>query len=208
MFSFSRIERPAYLFYNNGMAEVSSPGREIGSGGFLDPERIVRQLGLERGDHVADFGAGHGYFTIPMARLVGGDGRVYAIDIQKAVLDIIRAKAKLENILNIEPVWADLDSPGGSHLKDKFIDFVMIANILFQAEKPDVLLREAYRVLREGGRMAIIEWSDATPSPFGPPPHLRVKKEVARQMAMDAGLEPEREFETGGHHYGLLFKKR
>ena len=109
------------------------PERETNT--FLEPDRIVRSFGLEAGDHVADFGAGHGYFTIPMARLVGGDGKVYTIDIQKSVLDIIRARAKVEHLLNIEPVWADLDEPGGSKLKDKFLDFVVIANILFQAEK-------------------------------------------------------------------------
>src|SRR3989338_9848578 len=92
---------------------------------FLEPERIVRYFGLERGDHAADFGAGHGYFTIPIARAVGGEGRVYALDIQKAALDIIRAKAKLEHLLNIDLIWADLDMPHGSRIKDKTLDFVL-----------------------------------------------------------------------------------
>lgn len=173
---------------------------------FLEPERIVRYFDLKSGDHVADFGAGHGYFTIGMARIVGGDGKVYALDIQKPVLDIIRAKAKLEHLLNIEPVWTDLDEPHGSKLKDKFLDFVVIANILFQAEKKENLFREAYRILRAGGRLAVVEWDD-TPAPMGPPLNLRVKKESAKSLALQAGLELEKEFEAGSHHYGLLFKK-
>ena len=71
------------------------------TGAFLEPDRIVKSFDLERGDYVADFGAGHGYFVIPLARTVGGDGKVYALDIQKEVLEIIRAKAKLEHLLNI-----------------------------------------------------------------------------------------------------------
>lgn len=173
---------------------------------FLEPDRIVRSFGLEAGDHVADFGAGHGYFTIPMARLVGGDGKVYAVDIQKSVLDIIRARAKIEHLLNIEPVWADLDEPGGSKLKDKFIDFVVIANILFQAEKKEDLFREAYRILRQGGRLAAVEWNEV-PTSVGPPMNLRVKKEAAKSMALTSGLEFAKEFDAGSHHYGLLFKK-
>ncbi len=174
---------------------------------FLEPERIVRYFGLKPGDHVADFGAGHGYFTIPMARIAGGDGKVYALDIQKSVLDIIRAKAKLEHLLNIETVWADLDEPHGSKLKDKFIDFAVIANILFQAEKKENIFREAHRILREGGRLAVVEW-DETPAPMGPPLNLRVKKDTAKSLATSAGFELEKEFEAGSHHYGLLFKKQ
>lgn len=127
--------------------------------GFLEPEKIVPFFGLKPGDHVADFGAGHGYFTIPLARLVGGDGAVYAIDIQQPALDVIRAKASQEHLLNIEYVWADLETLRGSRLKDQFIDFVLIANILFQVENKLGLMQEAYRVLRQGGRMALVEWS-------------------------------------------------
>lgn len=173
---------------------------------FLDPLRILKHLDLKPGDHVADFGSGHGFFTIPMARLVGGNGKVYAIDIQKEVLDIVRAKAQHENLLNIEFVWADLDREGGSRIKDKYIDAVLISNTLFQFEDKHALLKEAYRVLREEGHLAIIEW-DETPSLFGPPASLRIKKETVQHMAFEAGFETEHEFEAGSHHYGLLFKK-
>lgn len=175
--------------------------------GFLEPERIVRSFDLQSGDHIADFGAGHGYYTIPMARIAGGDGKVYALDIQKSVLDIIRAKARLEHLLNVEYVWADLDTPQGSKLKDKFFDFVLVANILFQAERKYVVVREAYRVLREGGRLAVIEW-DETPAPMGPASQLRIKKEEARKLALQTGFELDREFAAGSHHYGLLFTKK
>jgi len=127
--------------------------------GFLEPEKVVPFFGVKRGDHVADFGVGHGYFTIPLAREAGGDGKVYAIDIQQSALDVIRAKAAQEHLLNIEYVWADLEAPRGSHLKDQFVDFVLIANILFQVENKLGLMQEAYRVLRQGGRMAMVEWS-------------------------------------------------
>lgn len=180
---------------------------ESSSVAFLEPERIVKNFGLEEGDHVADFGAGHGYFTILMARIVGTDGKVYALDIQKSVLDIIRARAKLEHLLNIEPVWADLDEPGGSKLKDKFIDFVVIANILFQAEKKENIFREAYRILRENGRLAVVEWNEVL-TPMGPPLSLRIKKETAKSIALATGFNLDKEFEAGSHHYGFLFKKK
>lgn len=202
------------------------------TGGFLEPERIVAGFGLKKGDHVADFGAGHGYFTIPLARATGPNGKAYAIDVQDAALDAIRSKAAFEHLLNIEYVRADLDEPGGSRLKDRYIDFVLMANVLAQAENKDSILREAWRILREGGRLAMIEWSaskiarplaasprgdtgtgflDSTTGNFsagiGPHAEARVKKETARAITLQAGFEYDREFSAGGHHYGLLFKK-
>lgn len=180
---------------------------------FLEPERIVQYFDLEKGDYAADFGAGHGFFTIPMARAIGNGGKVYAVDIQKPVLEIIRAKARIGHLLNIETIWADLDEPGGSRIKDDFIDLVIVANFLFQAEKKDVVLQEAYRILRPGGRMAAIEWDspeniEISRFQVGPPAELRVKKEQLKELAMQAGFRLDREFEAGSHHYGILFKKR
>lgn len=173
---------------------------------FLDPNRIVASFGLEKGEHVADFGAGHGFFAIPMARAVGGDGAVYAIDVQKSVLDVIRSRARAEHLLNIQPVWADVEQPAGSRIKDRYIDFVLIANILFQAENKEAVIREAHRILREGGRLAVIEWNEA-PAPLGPPLVLRVKKNAAVELCRGAGFSNSEEFDAGSHHYGLLFRR-
>lgn len=155
---------------------------------------------------VADFGAGGGYFTIPLARLVGENGKVYAIDIQKQVLDLIKSKANLEHLLNVEAVWADLELLKGSRLMDNAVDFVMVANILFQVEKKREVLQEAWRVVRSGGELVILEW-DEVPFPAGPSPLLRLAKATARHLAEEVGFRLEKEFEAGSHHYGLLFKK-
>jgi ubiquinone/menaquinone biosynthesis C-methylase UbiE len=156
---------------------------------------------------VADFGAGGGYFALPAARAVGSEGKVYTIDIQRQAIDLIRSKATLDHLLNIETVWADLERPSGSHLPDASVDLVIVANILFQAEDKRRVIAEAHRVARSGGRLAILEW-DETPFPAGPPKNLRIAKAAARRLAQDAGFELENEFEAGTHHYGLLFKKQ
>lgn len=187
-------------------SSVQTPSSS-GTGGFLHPERILKYLDIRPGMSVADFGAGGGYFSIPAARLVGENGKVYAIDIRKSSLDFIKSKANLEHLLNIETVWADLELTKGSRLLDNAVDLVIIANILFQSEKKREVIREAWRVLRSGGRLATLEW-DETPFPVGPPLVLRVQKSVAKHLADEAGFELEKEFEAGSHHYGLLFRKK
>ena len=124
---------------------------------FLAPERIIKYFDLQKGDHVADLGAGHGFFAIPMAKIVGGDGKIYAVDIQKSVLDVIRSKAKMHSLLNIEPILGDLDHPEGLNLKNGYMDFVLISNTLFQSENKPSIFAKAYKLLKNGGKLAVIE---------------------------------------------------
>ena len=175
---------------------------------FLEPEQVVSLFGLKPGDHVADFGAGHGYFTIPLARVVGNEGRVYAIDVQEHALDVIRAKAQLSHLLNIEYIWADLELAGGSRINDASCEGVVIANILFQAEKKEALFVEAYRILVSGGRLAVVEWREGSENKMGPVSAVRVSAKAAAEYAATAGFGDMREFDAGTHHYGLVFVKK
>lgn len=189
-----------------GLAPSSVQPPTAGAGGFMHPERIIAKLEIRPGMIIADFGAGGGYFTIPAARIAGENGKVYAIDVQKQTVNLIRSKANLEHLLNVETVWADLERPQGSHLPAESVDAVIVANILFQAEAKHEVLAEAWRVVKSGGRLAILEW-DETSFPAGPPPEKRMTKGLARRMAEGVGFKLEKEFEAGSHHYGLLFKK-
>ncbi len=177
------------------------------SGGFLHPERILGHIDIRPGMVVADFGAGGGYFSIPAARKVGERGKVYAMDIQKQAIDLVQSRASLEHLLNIDTVWADLEREKGSRLHSDVADVVIVANILFQAEKKKTILEEAWRVLRPGGHLAVIEW-DATPLAAGPSKGMRVPRELAENLSLECGFELEKEFEAGSHHYGLWFKKK
>lgn len=173
---------------------------------FLHPERAIGQLDIKKGMTVADFGAGSGFFTIAAARLVGEEGKMYAIDIQKENLEVIKSKAKTENLLNIETVWADLELPRGSHLVAESVDLVVISNILFQVDKKAEVMREAWRVLKPRAMIAVIEW-DETPFSGGPSAELRIPKRNAVSLLVSAGFTLDREFEVGSHHYGLMYKK-
>lgn len=149
---------------------------------FLEPAKIVAGFGLRAGDHAADFGAGHGFFALALAQAVGRDGKVWAVDIQKPALDMIRSRAMTLHLLNIQYVLADLEIPGGKVLPERFMDFVLMGNILFQAEARGEMLREAWACLRPGGRLALIEWGVAVPE-------LRsaVAEPVPADIAADTG---------------------
>lgn len=190
----------------NGQA-IADYSALTGAGGFLHPERILNYLDLRPGMIVADFGCGGGYFSIPAARRVGESGKVYAIDIQKRIIELVKSRANLEHLLNVETIWADLEREKGSRLRDGIADLAIVANILFQAEKKKAIIEETWRILRLGGHLAVIEW-DETPFPAGPKLELRIGRQQIQNLAEEAGFELEKEFEAGSHHYGLLFKKK
>lgn len=176
-----------------------------GTGGFLNPEQALSQLDIRPGMTVADFGSGHGYFAIPLAKLVGESGRVMALDVLKEALDSIISRAKLEGLTNIEAIHSNLEKPNGSKLSDRSQDLVLLANILFQSQKKPEIIREAKRALKDSGQLAIIDWLAG--APLAPKDGWLISKEEARSLAEAEGFKLEKEFEADGRHFGLVFRK-
>lgn len=176
------------------------------SDGFLKPESVLEAWDVRPGDKVADFGCGAGFFSIPLAQRVGSQGKIYAIDIRPEALEATRAKARLFHLLNIDTMRADLEMPLGSGLKNESVDKILIANILFQAENKDALIAEALRILKTGGSVAVIEWSDEK-NIGGPSLDHRLGNSEVRQLFEKNKFVFFKEFGAGSHHYGLIFKK-
>jgi ubiquinone/menaquinone biosynthesis C-methylase UbiE len=174
---------------------------------FVKPEAIVKNLDILPGMKVADFGAGAGFYTLPIAKRVGAAGKVYALDIRKEILELIRSKAREARLFNVDALRADLDDKEGSHLKSGSVDMVMISNILFQIENKKGLAEEAYRILRVNGRVVLVEWDEEKKS-SGPPLAQRVNRRDAEEVFLKCGFVFEKEFNAGENHYGLIFKKQ
>lgn len=174
-----------------------------GTGGFLNPEKVLEEFGIKKGMKIADFGCGTGYFAILTAKAVGESGIIHAFDVLKTALESVRSRAKAEGLLNIRTVWANLEIKGGSNLEDKSVDVVLLANILFQSPKRASIITEAKRILKKGGKMIIIEWKKD--QPMGPPQDLIVSKDFINDLAEKRGLKLEKEFSAGEHHWGMAF---
>ena len=133
---------------------------------FTDPVKNLKAFDLRENMIVADLGAGSGFYTIPVARMVP-QGKVYAIEIQKDFLITISNKTIEAHLNNIECLLGDVEKIGGTKLKDKIVDAVIASNILFQVGDKDKFIEEAKRILKSGGRLLLIDWSDNSSS-IGP----------------------------------------
>jgi ubiquinone/menaquinone biosynthesis C-methylase UbiE len=173
---------------------------------FSNPLKNIDQFNVDPGHIVADFGSGSGHYTIALSKKIGNSGKVYALDIQKDLLEKLKKTSEGLGLSNINVIWADLDEERGSGLADEIIDRVVATNILFQVEKKDNLVKEIHRVLKTKGRVLLIDWSESF-SGIGPQAQDVVKQDVARVLFESHGFVLEKEIQAGDHHYGLIFRK-
>ncbi len=171
---------------------------------FFDPTTILVTLGLNNQiNDVAEFGCGYGTFTIPAAKII--KGKVYALDIDPDMIQLTNEAAQNQRLSNVEAIQRDFIAEG-SGLPDESVDYVMLFNIL-HLEKPTVLLSEAKRILKAGGKLGIIHWNCDPKTPRGPSMDIRPKPEQCIAWAKEAGFSKLKQYDLKPYHYGIVMKK-
>ena len=121
---------------------------------WQQPEVVIRSLALQPGNHVADLGAGGGYFTFRLADAVGHTGKVYAGDVDKGSLDYIARRAQEQGYTNVETILAKYDDP---LLPQGNVDVIFTCDTYHHLKNRTDYFASAARYLRPGGRIAIID---------------------------------------------------
>ncbi len=172
---------------------------------FFDARHILSRLeftGLKA--DVVDFGCGYGTFTIAAARLTSGT--VHALDIEPEMVRATAARAESLGLTNVRTARRDFVADG-TGLPDGSADYAMLFNVL-HAEDPVGLLREAYRVLRRGGKVGVIHWVHDAPTPRGPDLSIRPRPEQCQAWTQTAGFELTIPFVAlPPYHYGLVGRR-
>jgi ubiquinone/menaquinone biosynthesis C-methylase UbiE len=165
---------------------------------ILNPAIILEKLGLTKEMIIADLGCGTGFFSIPVARRVK---KVFALDIQEEMLDILREKIKKEKITNIEVI---LSGESYIPLSDKSVDILLMANVFHELEDKLSLLKEVKRVLKINGRLMIIDWKKIEMD-FGPPFQERLYEKEVIDTCYGNGFMLLESSNIGPYNYLLIF---
>ena len=173
---------------------------------FVDPTSVVKQLGIVPGMKIADLGAAVGQFTYPIAKALGGTGKVYAVEIQKDLLQNLASEARKQHLGNVTTIWGDIDNKYGTKISDGTLDMVVLANVLFQIEHKDIVAKEAHLLLKPQGRIAMVDWSGSYGG-MGPQPGSVVREPDMRALFEQEGFRFIRGLSTGAHHWGILLSK-
>jgi ubiquinone/menaquinone biosynthesis C-methylase UbiE len=173
---------------------------------FVDPTSVVKQLGIVPGMKIADLGAAVGQFTYPLAKALGNTGKVYAVEIQKDLLQNLATEARKQHLGNVTTIWGDIDNKYGTRISDGTLDMAVIANVLFQIENKEMTAKEVHRLLKPQGRVAIIDWSGSYGG-MGPQSESVIREPDARALFEKEGFRFIRSLSTGAHHWGILLSK-
>jgi ubiquinone/menaquinone biosynthesis C-methylase UbiE len=170
---------------------------------ILPPFNILKYLNLQKDDIMIDIGCGTGYFTLPASKIIGPGGRVIGLDISEEMLDEVRSKIE-NNGINIELMLSnELELP----LRNSLGTFVLMSNVLHEAEDKGALLKEANRVLKPGGRLALIEW-EKKPMDMGPPLDHRLLADEITFLVSTAGFSMSRIIPAGEYHIACTAVKK
>lgn len=172
---------------------------------FINPQTVVAQMGLKNGQTVADFGSGAGFYAVAAAKMVGNTGTVLAVDVQQSKLTATFSAASQQGFNNVQIVQANLDQPIKG-IADTSCDAVIMASVLHEVKNRDMLLQNAYRVLKSGGLLLAVEWKTEH-TLFGPSQEKRIPEQQLEQELAQIGLHKVKSILADSAHYALVFQK-
>jgi FkbM family methyltransferase len=167
------------------------------------PDEVVSNMGLQPDHIVADIGAGSGYFSFRMARLVP-QGKVLAVDIQPEMLQMIEQRKRAEQIANVESIKGNIDNP---NLPENSVDAVLLVDAYHEFSHPYEMLQGIYKALKPGGRLILVEYRGEDPSVPIRPLHKMTEQQVVKEMGVfDLDWQDTLDFLPWQHM--LIFVKR
>jgi len=168
---------------------------------ILSVDKVLSAAGLKSGDVFLDAGCGDGYISIAASPLVGGEGKVYAIDVYPESIEIVKKDVQKKRIKNLEAIIADLTSE--IPLIDDSVDLCVMANVLHgfvENGELDKVLPEIKRVIKLGGIFSVVEFKKIEGLP-GPPFEVRLNPQDVENVLIKYGFEVTETVEVGKYHY-------
>ncbi len=173
---------------------------------FSNPEKNLAHLSLYEGMSVADLGTGTGFYAKALSKRVGHTGHVYAVEVQKDMVKKLESEIKEDGITNIDVIWGDIEKLHGTKIADKSIDAIIISNVLFQVDDKLGLIDEANRIMKDNGKILLIDWTDSFGG-MGPAEGSVIKEARAIELFGKRGLKRVESIRIVDHHYGIIFTR-
>jgi ubiquinone/menaquinone biosynthesis C-methylase UbiE len=167
------------VLHSHGFHDLEDERRK-----WQNPERILAEIGLKAGFTFIDVGCGDGYFSLPAARIVGEQGRVYAVDISKEAIGRLKNKAKKERLNNLitKVGWAEQ-----TIFCTACADVIFYGIVLHDFDDPEKVLANAGKMAKPNGKLVDLDWKKE-PMPIGPPFEIRFDEKRASQLISRAGF--------------------
>ncbi|MFM8414579.1 MAG: class I SAM-dependent methyltransferase [Planctomycetota bacterium] len=167
-----------------------------------DCRLLLEALALQPGQKVCDLGCGNGFYTFELARRVGPEGRVYAVDIQPEMLRMLAERGAQEGLRNIRPILGTVIDP---RLPKGELDLVLCVDVYHEFSHPEQMLARIRESLAPDGRLALAEFRGEDPAVPIKPLHKMTKAQVRAELE-PAGFRLAREFDRLPWQHLLFFE--
>ena len=167
------------------------------------PEKLMEALDLEPGMVVADIGAGSGYFTRRIARRVGSEGMVHAVEIQPEMLALLEANMKKAGLSNYRKVLGTRTDPG---LDQESVDLAIMVDVYHEFSHPHEMMLAIRRALKPDGQVVFVEYRGEDPAVPIKALHKMTRAQIRKEAAAQ-GLEWVRSSDVLPRQHILFFRK-
>lgn len=113
--------------------------------------KVLREVDIQPGSTVLDFGCGSGSYLIPLSKLIGAGGKIYALDRHPEALKQVSKLAARHNLPNVQTIHSDLETK----LPAASVDLILLYDVFHHLEEPEKVLQELHRVLKSEGRLSV-----------------------------------------------------
>jgi ubiquinone/menaquinone biosynthesis C-methylase UbiE len=164
-------------------------------------ETLLKALKLQPGQVVCDMGCGNGYYTLPMAKLIGKTGRVLAVDIQPEMLHMLDLRAKEARIFNVKPIQSTVVDP---KLPEGEVDLILLVDVYHEFSHPEQMLAAMRKALKPSGRVALVEFRLEDPEVPIKLEHKMSKEQIMKEFPPN-GFKLVGEFEKLPWQHVMFF---
>lgn len=168
-----------------------------------DCKTMLAALQIKPGDTVCDLGCGNGFYTLKLAELVGEKGQVYAVDIQREMLELLKDRAAGEKVTNIKPVLGTLVDP---KLPADSVDLVLLVDVYHEFSHPEQMLASIRKSLKPTGRVALVEFRAEDPNVPIKPLHKMSKVQILKEFPAN-GYKLVEEFDKLPWQHLMFFER-
>jgi ubiquinone/menaquinone biosynthesis C-methylase UbiE len=120
---------------------------------YCPPIKVLKQINIQPGSHILDYGCGSGSYSIPAAQLVGPTGKIYAADIHPLAIHEVQKRVRMMELRNVDTILTDQDTK----LPNASTDIVLLFRVLHDFKNPDIIIKELDRVLKPTGILSVID---------------------------------------------------
>jgi precorrin-6B methylase 2 len=167
------------------------------------PQMLIDALEIKPGQTIADLGAGSGYYSFRIAPLVGGQGKVLAIDVEPRMLRIVSERARRDRVPNVFTVLSTASDP---NLPANSVDLLFMVDVYHELEFPLEMMQKVREALQPGGRVALIEYRAEDPKVMIKAVHKMTERQIVRELTA-AGFRHQKTVRTLPLQHLVIFQK-